>query len=73
MLKMSSRLFVLIRNVFAHVISSSFSLLSQLGLMVFLSSLSIHFFVSQLHFLAWCFSVSLVFKSYDSVCIHVLS
>ena len=50
MLNMISKSMVLIRKVFAHLIRSSFCLFSQLGLIVFLSSLSIHF---SLHVVAF--------------------
>ena len=43
MFNVASKPLVLIRKVFAHLIRSSFCLFSQLGLIVFLSSLSIHF------------------------------
>ena len=46
MLSMSSKSLVLIRNVFPHLIRSSFSCLFQCGFIVFLSSLSIHFSLS---------------------------
>ena len=46
MLNMASKPLVLIRKVFVHLIRSSFCLFSQLGLIVFLSSLSIHFSLS---------------------------
>ena len=46
MLNMASKPLVLIRKVFVHLIRSSFCLFSQLGLIVFLFSLSIHFSLS---------------------------